>query len=211
MRGHGKSEGARGHSAGAKEIVRDLDAVQQHLSYRLPIAPKALIGQGLGAIYALHYALEKPGQVSALVLLAPRWDPKFEVPQVGGLMKLFKKAEPTSAGRVGVTAGELTSDVGQQAAWRSDPAVHDVITLRAATQVAEMAAGCAERIGRVGAPVLILHGAADTLADSGASKTKASSSVEVEILPGQKHDLLHETGAAATLARIADWLAAHVH
>src|SRR5688572_25682307 len=57
LRGHGKSEGERGHSAGIQEVLRDLDAVQDHLAYRLPIAPKALVGCGLGALYALRYAL----------------------------------------------------------------------------------------------------------------------------------------------------------
>ena len=74
-----------------------------------------------------------------------------------------------------------------------------------------MAGSCAERTARVGAPVLILHGADDKLSDAAASKSKASGSIEVEILPGQRHDLLHDTSAAATTARIAAWLAVHVH
>ena len=132
------------------------------------------------------------------------------MPQPGGLMKLFKKPEATSAGKVGVSAEQLTGDSVQQAAWKSDPSVHDVITLRAATQAAEMAASCAQRIARVGVPVLILRGADDRLSDAAASKSKASGSLEVEIVPGQRHDLLHDTSAAPTTARIAAWLAAHV-
>ena len=42
LRGHGRSEGQRGHSWGWREIVRDLQSVQDHLAYRLPVAPKVL-------------------------------------------------------------------------------------------------------------------------------------------------------------------------
>ena len=42
MRGHGGTEGERGHSAGRKEVVRDLTEIQDHLAYRMPDAPKVL-------------------------------------------------------------------------------------------------------------------------------------------------------------------------
>jgi alpha-beta hydrolase superfamily lysophospholipase len=210
MRGHGKSEGARGHSAGVKEVVRDLDAVSQHLAYRLPIAPKVLIGSGLGALYALAYALERPGQAAALVLLAPRWAPQFEVARPSGLLARFKKADPAAPGKVGNDPALLTGDAAAQAAWRADALVHDVITLRAAEQAREIAASYGPRLAQVGVPVLVLHGADDRIADPAASKAKAASGVDVQILDGLKHDLLHERASADVLARLRDWLATSV-
>src|SRR5687768_2513018 len=53
LRGHGRSEGERGHCAGINEVVRDLGDVQDHLAYRQPDAPKVLVGQGLGALWCL--------------------------------------------------------------------------------------------------------------------------------------------------------------
>src|SRR5262245_30146088 len=138
LRGHGKSEGVRGHSSGAKEVVRDVDAVQQHLSYRLPTAPQALIGQGLGARYAVQYALEKPGQASALVLLAPLWKPSFELPKPAGLFKHFKKAEPTAASTLPWTPEQITGDAEQRAAWERDALIHRSMTLRAMQQAGEL-------------------------------------------------------------------------
>lgn len=207
LRGHGKSEGARGHSSGLKEVVRDIDAVQQHLSYRLPTAPQALIGQGLGALYALQYALEKPAQVSALVLLAPLWHPSFEAPKPAGLFKRFKKPDPTSPSALGWTAEQMTGDAAQRAAWERDELVHRTISLRAIEQASELAASCAQRTGELRVPALIVHGGADAIADASASRSKASANVEVQVLDGARHDLLHETNATDVLARIAAWLA----
>jgi alpha-beta hydrolase superfamily lysophospholipase len=206
LRGHGKSEGARGHGAGLREVVRDLDAVQAHLAYRLPMAPKVLVGVGLGALYSLAYALEKPGQLAALVLLAPRWEPRFDLPQPSGLFARFKKPDPMQAGRVGNDAEALTSDPAQQAAWRADPLVHDTITRRAAEQALEIAARCRAGAAALDTQALVLHGGDDPVADPALSRALAGPRVEVEILDGARHDLLHERRAAEVLARIATWL-----
>jgi len=207
MRGHGRSEGARGHSAGLKEVVRDLAAVQEHLAYRLPVAPKAVIGQGLGALYAAHFALERPGEVAALVLLAPRWRASFDAPKAGGgLFKMFKKPDPTAATRLGVDPEQLSSDAEQRARWTSDPLAHDSISARAAQQSSEVAADVERRLAQLDCPVLVLHGADDRIADPAVSRALASPRVEVRIIDGARHDLLHERGAAERAAEIAAWL-----
>jgi acylglycerol lipase len=213
LRGHGRSEGERGHSAGIKEVLRDLQAVQDHLAYRLPDAPKALIGQGLGAIHALAFAVERPDQVAALALLAPRWKPGFDLPQPGGgLMKVFKKVGPTSPGRIGNDPALLTGLDSERHAWQGDGQVHDVITLRAGTQAIEAARVYGARIGELGMPVLVLHGAQDKLADPGDSKALQGKfkNVEVRLLDGLAHDLLHERGAQELAGTIRHWLEAAV-
>jgi len=207
MRGHGGSEGERGHSAGLKEVVRDLTEVQNHLAYRLPDAPKVLVGQGLGALYCAVYALESPGSVSGLVLLSPLHDPQFDLPQpAGGLKKFFKKVGPTSPGGTGYTGAVLTSDAEQASAWDSDALSHDTITLRAGNQ-AEEAAGYLARLAELGVPVLVLHGSDDPLSPSAKSEALAGGQVTAEVRPGERHDLLHDTGRAEVAARVVAWIA----
>ena len=208
LRGHGRSEGERGHSAGLREVLRDLTSIQEHLAYRLPVAPKVLMGQGLGALYAAHYAIEHPGALAGLVLLSPTWEPRFETPKAGGLFKAFKKVGPNAPGRVLRAPEDLTGDAAQLAAWKADELVHDVITLRAAEEAQRCAAACRADLARAGCPVLVLHGSADPLAPAGS--TPASAGVEVEVVQGGRHDLLHDTGAAATLARVREWIVARL-
>ena len=98
LRGHGRSEGERGHSAGLMEVVRDLGAVQDHLAYRLPDAPKVLIGTGLGAIYAAAYARERPGSLAALGLVSPLFEPRFELPtEPRGAQETVRQGRPQLA------------------------------------------------------------------------------------------------------------------
>ena len=207
LRGHGRSEGERGHSAGLKEVLRDLDAVQEHLAYRLPIAPKALVGIGLGALYALAYALERPGQLAALALLAPRWKPAFELPRAGGLLGRFKKPAPSQPGRIGNDPELLTADPEQQRRWREDPLVHDAISLRAASQAAEIAERYGERLGELDLPVLVLHGSRDGVADSAESRARAAGSAELRLREGALHDLLHGPDGRSVAEELRAWLA----
>lgn len=207
LRGHGRSEGERGHSSGLKEVLRDLQSVQDHLAYRLPDAPKVLIGTGLGALYALAFAVERPDHVAALVLLAPRWAPQFELPRpAGGLMKLFKKVGATSPGRVGNDPAKLSSLEPQQVAWRGDELVHDVITVRAAEEAQRIAETYRPRVAELRMPTLIVHGSQDRVADPQASLALAGGRVEVRQVEGASHDLLHDRGASETAVAIREWL-----
>lgn len=207
LRGHGRSEGARGHSNGVKEVLRDLSDVQDHLAYRQPEAPKVLVGQGLGAIWALAFACERPGDIAALVLLAPLLEPKFELPRAaGGMMKLFKKVGPESAGTIGWKPEQLTSDAAEQGARAGDALVHDVITLRAGEEALASAAKYGARIGELTIPVLVLHGAEDPIAASARTSALRGPKLETHVALGARHDLLHDTSTRETLARIAEWL-----
>ena len=119
--------------------------MQDHLAYRQPEAPKVLLGFGLGALWALAYACEKPESVAALVLVAPRLAPKFELPaKPSGLFKSFKKLAPDAPGKLGFG---VASDP-------ADPLRHDVITLRAGEQALEAAAEYAPRLSQLSMPVL---------------------------------------------------------
>lgn len=145
LRGHGRSEGPRGHSNGVREILRDLGDVQDHLAYRQPQAPKVLLGFGLGALWALAYACEKPDSIAALLLVEPRFQPSFELPaKPGGMLKLFKKPDPQATGRLGFGA----------AADPADPLRHDRITLRAGEQALLAAEQYVPRLSQLALPRL---------------------------------------------------------
>jgi len=210
LRGHGRSEGERGHSAGVREVLRDLKAVQEHLSYRLPVAPKVLVGQGLGAIWALAFALEHPGELAGLVLLAPVWEPRFELPRPAGLFRALKKVGPRTPGRIGRDPATLSRAPAAVAAWKADALVHDVVTVRAAEQAQACARAGAARLAELTCPVLILHGSADTVSDAQKSRSLASGAVELRLIEGALHDLLHETQAEATLGALREWIVARL-
>ena len=101
---------------------------------------------------------------------------------------------PTTAGRVGVDPAGLSRDAAVASAWSADELVHDVITARAAEQAGHCARTYAPRIGEVTCPVLVVHGDADPIAPVDGSRRLEGQGPEVVVVPGARHDLLHETG-----------------
>jgi len=207
LRGHGQTEGDRGHSAGLTEVFRDLGEIQDHLAYRMPDEPKVLIGQGLGALYALSFVLDRPGVAAALILVAPLHEPRFQAPDAPrGLTKLFKKQTPRTAGRIGWSGDQLTSDPDRAAAWSSDPLTHDQITLRAMEEATRAANEYLPRVGEVDVPVLIVHGSDDPISNVERSRALAGEGVDLQIFEGLRHHPLQEARAAEVQAAIVDWL-----
>lgn len=202
LRGHGKSEGPRGHTHGVREVLRDLGDVQDHLAYRLPEAPKVLVGFGLGANWCAAYAAEKSGDLAGLALVAPLVEPRFEEPKKpGGLGGLFKKVGPSSEGRVGWSGEQLTGDARQRELMRADPLRHGVATLRLCEE-AKASAAALRQVRLTGAPLLVVGGAQDPIAPPATLRGLADA---LETVPGA-HAVAHDEGAG----RLAELLLAFV-
>lgn len=210
MRGHGRSEGPRGHSNGLREIYRDLDEVQNHLAYRLPEAPKFLVGHGLGALYCAHYALENPGGIAGLALAAPLVEPTFQLPEAKkGLMSVFaKKVGPESTGSISWSLDRLASDGAARAALEKDEKRHDLISLRAAQQASEAAKSCLPRLGEISVPCLLLQGTADNIAP--AERALQLPGTETKTFDGMKHGLFVDAGCEQVNAELVAWLESKV-
>jgi alpha-beta hydrolase superfamily lysophospholipase len=207
MRGHGGSEGPRGHCLGLPEIYRDLDAVHDHLAYRMgPDVRRVLMAQGVGAVQAMCYAVERPGTLDALVLVGPILEPKYTAPtKPGGVRGLFKKLGPESAGSFEYAPDALTGVSSEQAAYANDPKVHGAITLRT-IEVLKDAAGHGARWPSIDCPVLLVQGAEDTLASPAATQALARDGWDYRELEGVRHDVFHDVKAEQTVALVRAWL-----
>lgn len=207
LRGHGRSEGPRGHSWGIKEPVRDIDSVQDHLAYRLPDHPKVIVGIGLGGLYALAYAQTHPDRVQALVLAGALLAPRLPLPpKPGGLKGLFKKPAPTDEAELGWTAEQMTADAAQQAAWTADPNVHGKVTRHTAERIPREAEAVRAAARSMTVPTLALHGGDDPVAPVDAVRGLKRSGFDLRVMEGMRHDLFHEAGAKELCEEVAVWI-----
>lgn len=207
LRGHGKSEGERGHSAGLREVMRDLDEVQNHLAYRLPDAPKVLLGIGLGAAFAASYVAEDPGRVAALVLAAPLFDAPFVEPAAKrGLSRFFGKEQPTDAGDTGYEPESISVESAVAAAWKADALNHTTVTRRAAAEARRAISEHLANANRIDVPLLVLQGGADALGSPERVASWGESGSTVVLFDGAGHSLFHESCASEACKQVADWL-----
>lgn len=206
LRGHGRSEGPRGHTNGVQEVLRDLSDVQDHVAYRQPDAPKVLVGQGLGALWCLAFACERPEGIAALVLAAPLADPRFALPRpAGGLRSLFRKVGPETAGRIGWDPAQRSNDPAGRELLAREPA-HDAITVRAGEQARAAAQAYLPRIGQLAMPVLVVVGVDDPIAPASKVRELSGPRVEVREFAGVHHDLFLDARASDVSEAVVRWL-----
>lgn len=209
LRGHGSSEGERGHSWGIPEPVRDIGAVLDHIAYRLPDAPKVLVGQGLGGLYALAFALAHPGSLGKLVLINPMLEPApVSPPKAGGLKGLFKKPQPTDEGSWPFRCEALLADSAARQAFEADSKTHEMVTRHVCERLPGEAAAIRADVGNLSVPTLVVLGSNDVVASPAKTREVLGSKAEYLEVPGARHDLLHEQGWEQTAEQLVAWMSA---
>ncbi len=83
LRGHGRSDGARGHASNFKQLVDDVDCFLDHAESLFPDSPHFLYGHSLGGTLVLHHAMQggKNRNLRGVIATAPMFRPAFQPPK----------------------------------------------------------------------------------------------------------------------------------
>lgn len=210
LRGHGLSSGGRAVIDRWDDYRADLGAVLDDLETAAPGQPVAWLGQSMGALVALDAALAWPGRARALVLAAP---PVGDVAVPAPLMLLARLLSPVWPGlqlRTGMDLAGLAADPVVRDTLLADPLFHRVGTPRLATEFERVRRAVLARAAELDVPMLVLHGADDTMvppAGSRAFVARCRGDVTLREVAGARHAVLADTGHEAVLAGIVTWLA----
>lgn len=210
LRGHGSSEGSRGHVPGLPEPVRDIHNVREHVAYRMPGARCVVIGIGAGALFAMAYAKAHADEVNAVVLAAPLLQPSFNMPtKSAGLLGMFKKAGPLTEGELGWTADQICIGSSEAAAWQNDPKRGSTITCRTAEVVTRAATEVIQGYKELGMQTLVLAGSDDPLSPASAAESFATQiGAEFTAVEGARHDLFRDANSNGAIERAVTWVTA---
>ena len=130
LRGHGRSEGRRGHVDAFPRFLEDLLAMEREMEGLVGRAlPKALMGHSLGGLIGIRRLQTFSGPFIGGVFSAP-W---LEAAQPDWVRKLGRGlgwALPEFPFPSGIGAGGLTRDPEMQKSIKADPLVHRRITGR---------------------------------------------------------------------------------
>ena len=209
LKGHGRSEGARG--------VTDLKvAVADHQSARRKLDAQKkslfLFGHSLGGLVTAASVAGDPSGVAGVILSAPAL--LIEAPvHLRLLAGVFATIAPGLRLAPPIDAAGLSRIPEEVAAYKSDPMVSDprVPAKTGATAIA-VAETAWKRYPSWTAPTLVLHGEKDRATDPQGSKrfiaAIRSTDKHLELYPEGLHELLNDLDAKAALALILSWLAA---
>ena len=210
-RGHGRSNGQRGHVARFEDYVEDLRAFVRHVSELSPERPLLLFGHsngGLIAIRALQAGL--PG-VQGLVLSNPLLGLRAaRKPVPDALARLLSWGASRLPLPNGLRPQDLTSEPAILEALLQDPWVHRVATPRwywSTTLAGRAALADAERVTL---PLLLVLGELDPLVEPGYAtqfyERAASRDKRLVTRRGELHEVLNETDRRSLFELILTWL-----
>ncbi|MCB9081611.1 MAG: lysophospholipase [Lewinellaceae bacterium] len=211
-RGHGKSEGQRGHTPGLDELLAEIDLAIKKAREIYSQLPVFLYGHSQGGNLVLTYLLRHPEKVNGVISTAPWIALAMEPSPVQiWLAKNISKLFPALSQPNGLKTTHLSRDPAVVTAYEADPLVHDRITVKTGAAMIGAAAVLNEYAGPVYCPVYLAHGEADQITSAAASAAfakRVQGDITYQNWPGLYHEIHNEPEKTEVLGSILSWLAA---
>jgi lysophospholipase len=214
LRGHGRSDGQRGHARSFGVLLQDVDRFRREvLGLIEPGTPLFLLGHSMGGLIALRYMEEYPTAFAGAIIVSPWLATAVQVPRWKvTLANPLARLAPALPFRAGVNPEHLSRDPRIVRAYEEDPLVHDRITPRLFTEMSTAMGQAFQRSDRIQRPLLFLLAGADRIVDTertlAFARSLARSDIETHVYAGHFHEVLNEPGAETVRHDLLAWLAA---
>jgi alpha-beta hydrolase superfamily lysophospholipase len=211
LRGHGRSQGRRGHTRSFDLLLSDLDLFRRSTGDRESDRPTVLLGHSLGGLIVGRYVQEYgfPGLAGA-VLVAPFVDSAMSLPTWKlGLGDLADRLIPPLTMDNGIDAGMLFRTAEERAAHESDPLVHHRISARLWGEMRRQARVLVVRADQSRTPFLIQLAGDDLVVSTLAGRDLAArlaGNTRVIVYEDAYHDLYRDPVAERATADLVKWL-----
>ncbi len=210
LRGHGESEGRRGHVDSWSQWVDDAVAFVEHVERE--VAGEVIpLGHSFGGVVMLSTV--RSGRLiraRRFVLSSPALRLKANVPgwkkALGGLASSVAPNLTLSNEVDAATVSRIPEVVE---AYRTDRLVHDRISSRLYAEWQRAAQQELDRAGDITIPFLILAGTADALIDPAGSRAlheRSPKTSELHLLEGRYHEPFNDLDGEEVFALIARWV-----
>ena len=220
LRGHGRSEGLRGHVEKFDEYTEDLAVfiafAREKLSAQYGAAPEMhLFGHSMGGLITLRLLITRPEiHFPSSAITAPLLGLKMPVP---GYKKALGYALSSVWGSLQLGSALdyalLSHDVNVQKAYANDLLVHDKATPRFFTEFQKAMADTLKHIKGFETPLLFMIPMQDGIVDAevAVDYAKAIQDKKKDLItyPEFRHEVLNETGKEQAFEDLKKWILSH--
>jgi len=210
LRGHGISEGKRGHAPSYDQILEDISLFLGKVALRFAGTGLFLYGHSMGGALAINYTLRKSPALSGVVATGPLFETAFPPPAGKlALARVLRRLWPSLTLQSGLDAAAISRDGEVVAAYLNDPLVHDRLSVSLGLGMLEAGKWALDRAPALRVPCLIMHGNGDRLCLSRASELfslRAGALSTLKIWPGLYHELHNEPEKEEVFAWLLNWL-----
>jgi alpha-beta hydrolase superfamily lysophospholipase len=210
LRGHGRSEGPRGHFPSSDAILHDIDLLFDHARELYPGIPLILYGHSLGSILGLYYVMkQKPGIrgviVTGTVLHNALEEQKLKV----FAAKILGSLMPGASIPTGLYVNAVSRDSKVVEAYIHDPLNHNKMSFGFGLITLNIMKWTLEHAGEFPLPILMMHGKADSIGYPSSSiefAAKLDNRCKLVLWEGLSHELHNEPEKAEVLKTMTDWI-----
>ena len=214
LRGHGRSPGPRGFIREWNDYREDVGSMLEMVRKELGSVPLFLLGNSMGGLVAIEYALNDPRQLRGVVAMSPALGKIGVAPFLLLLSRLLSKVWPSFSLDSGMDSEAMTRDKTVAARLEADPMVHGRGSARLGTEVPDTIAKVRGQAGQLTIPILIQHGDADTITDPADSRwffeRIGNRDKELLLYPGSYHNLCVDLNWREVLRDTALWINRHL-
>lgn len=210
LRGHGKSDGKRGHIMSFNEYLYDVDNFKQMLLKRFS-KPLFILGHSMGGLIAMNFTIKNPSNISGLITSGALFRIRVKVPEWKKRLGIFLSNRiPSLSMSNGLNPDHLSHDSEVVRAYKKDPLVHTKVTARWFTEITSAMEETFRTAPRLNTPVLMLHGSDDMLTDpKGSADLYALLTISDKTLKfyeGFFHEIYNEIGREKPINDTVEWI-----
>jgi len=218
FRGHGKSDGKRGHVLSFGEYIEDLHSIiETALKEKKQNIKLFLLGHSMGGLIAINYAIRRQETIDGLIISSPSLGVAVKVPAVkAALGKVMSSLWPGLSLNNELDASKISHDEKVVAAYENDPLVHDRVTARWFTEFLSAMEKANREKQKIKIPVLMQIAGDDHLVNAEASKsffeTLAIKDKMIHVYEGLYHEVYNEREDVRkpVLNDLEAWINSHI-
>ena len=210
MRGHGKSQGQRGHTPSIDVLMEDISKLLEEAKTIVLDTPIFLYGHSLGGTLVLSYCARREPQIKGAIASGPLLRPGFDPPAWKlSLGRMMRNLWPTLAMSNEIDRDGLSRDPEVVLAYNTDPLVHDRVSARLGIDMIEEGLWLIENASKVKVRHLLMQGSDDRLCSPKASQEYAQNAggiCELKIWDGLYHEIHNEKEQHQVLQYALQWM-----
>ncbi|MBW6491340.1 MAG: lysophospholipase [Lentimicrobium sp.] len=209
LRGHGKSQGIKGHFPSEDAILRDIDLLISKATESYPGLPLILYGHSLGGIFVLYYALMQKPDIAGVISVSPGLHNAMQnKPLLVLAAKILGSLFPEKTISNNLDLNGISIDAEVVEAYKNDPLIHDRISLGLGKRMLSVNNRTMKNAADFPLPLLLMHGKADFLTFASGSIAFAEplkDKCRLILWENAYHELHNEPQKAEIIGAMVGW------
>ena len=210
IRGHGKSEGSRGHTPSYEALLQDISSLLEVANKQFPQLPSFLYGYSLGGNLVLNYVLRRQPKLKGVIVTGPWLRLAFEPPRFKIILaQITNYIWPSFSQKSGLDTKAISRDPKVVYAYENDPLGYDHISARMFIGSYQAGQWALEHASEFSLPLLFMQGGDDKIISVEASREFAGKITEnctFKIWDNLYHEIHNEPEKEEVFKFLIDWL-----